>query len=311
MSKLQETLPKPSHLIIKVRVTICASLRWSLLKKKKWQLHNLKIWKRFGVKLSLNEFITLLKKEQEEYVGEIIQDRWAADNYQTEMPTTTFFQNHISLAIQEVSGLMVYKSFSLGVKGGFLGGDSEVTGQRGRVFTPIYEVSFFLIYFISSFQSLKIPHFIHDAQRCQVTKSIWAPSFGDPPTAPPEPPPRWLDRNGFFKQCWLTAWSGYWTKASDACYQSGRKKKKSLFWRNESGTFLVRIEFSMKLKIIYSKISMDKHSILCERKVINVPLFSFIQESKSSVTTTSSGHDGLIRDSVPSPQKLGTCRDTE
>lgn len=138
-----------------------------------------------------------------------------------------------------------------------------------------------------------------------------SPQLCDPPTAPPEPPQRWLDRNGFFKQCWLTAWSGYWTKASDACYQSGRKKKKSLFWHSESGTFLVRIEFSMKLKIIYSKIFMDKHSILCERKVINVPLFSFIQESKSSVNTTSSGHDGLIRDSVPSPQKLGTCRDTE
>lgn len=42
-----------------------------------------------------------IKKEQEGYMGETTQGRWAADDHQTVLPTTSFFQNHLSLDKEE------------------------------------------------------------------------------------------------------------------------------------------------------------------------------------------------------------------
>ena len=78
-----------------------------------------------------------IKKEQQEYVREITRDRRTAGHHQMVIPTTTFSQSRIGLDVREVSGQMVYELCSLGLPGRFLGGALEVTGQRGRAFTPI------------------------------------------------------------------------------------------------------------------------------------------------------------------------------
>lgn len=51
---------------------------------------------------------------------------------------------------------------------------------------------------------------------------------------------RCLDRAHFSKPCWLAAWSGDQNKASDAQHE---REQKSLFLCNESGSYLVRIDF--------------------------------------------------------------------
>lgn len=68
---------------------------------------------------------------------EITQHRQAADNVQRAVPTTAFSQARIGLDIKEVSGQALYELCALGLPGGFLGGALEVTGRRGRAFTPI------------------------------------------------------------------------------------------------------------------------------------------------------------------------------